>query len=114
VPSIEVVTATGSGGIGDLAGRAVAVEVSIANRGTTAVSMDQATVTMTAGAQGLPAPTVVSDPRHDPLTGRLAPGNTSTGTYVFHWPAGAEGSTLTVLVFPRGGAPAVAFSGAIS
>jgi hypothetical protein len=114
VPSIEVVTATGSGGIGDLAGRAVAVEVTIANQGPRAVSLDQVTVTMTAGAQGLPAPTVVSDPRHDPLTGRAAPRSTSTGTYVFHWPPGAQGSTLTVLVFPRGGAPAVAFSGSIS
>jgi hypothetical protein len=89
----------------------MAVEVTIANDGSEAVPLDEVSVTMIAGSQGLPGPAVVGDPRSDPLTGSLAPRRASTGTYVFHWPPAAQGDRLTVLVSYRGGAPAAAFTG---
>lgn len=107
VPTIIAAEAGGSGGIGDLAGPAVVVEVAVVNGSDKKVSLDDVEVTTTVGS--LPASPVVTDARNDPLTGSLRAGRTATGMYVFHLP-GTTSKDVTVLVAVPGRST-VAFHG---
>ena len=95
-------------GPGETAGSAVAFAVGIRNGGSRPVDLGGFTVTASYGS-AVPAPPSNAAPA-DPLTGRLDPGGTVSGTYVFRIPANQIGSVRiqvssnfspNVLVFRR-------------
>jgi hypothetical protein len=81
------VSATGPG---EIAGSAVAFAVEIRNQGSRPVDLGGFTVTASYGSK-VPAPPSNAAPA-DALTGRLDPGGTAAGTYVFRMPANQVGS----------------------
>lgn len=66
---------------GDVSGDGVLVTVTITNTGTSALPVGDTVVNLT-GADGNPAPMFVGEPAK-PITGSLAAGKSTTGTYAF-------------------------------
>ena len=96
---------------GETSGTAVVVTVDVTNKGTSAADVDSAWVQLTASDGTLGIPTTAGNPH--PLSGTVAPGATSTGSYVFMLPK-AKGRTVTVSVIHSAAAPAAIFKGRVS
>ena len=103
-PRAVQVTARGPGEVG---GSAIAVPVSVRNTSSTAFDLGGLVVNAAYGSAATPAPPTDADPAA-PLTGRLAPGRSASGTYVFTAPASAvsrlrvevsSDATARILVF---------------
>lgn len=113
VINVDRVTAGGGGGIGDLAGPAMAVSMRVENGGNRSLALNEVVVTASYGSAGLPAPSVVNDPRQDPLSGALKPGGAASGVYVFSLPE-AGSSNFAIQVSYAAGAENVEFTGDLS
>jgi hypothetical protein len=107
VGGLRALTVSASGP-GEIAGSAVAFAVEIRNQGSRPVDLGGFTVTASYGSD-VPASPSNAAPA-DPLTGRLAPGGTAAGTYVFRMPANqiesvriqvSSNASPNVLVFRR-------------
>lgn len=109
VTGLDAIQGTGSGR-GNISGPALRATISLTNGTPGPVDLDDVVVAMTYGADHTPAPPL-DDPSRAPFHGRLAPGATATGVYVFRVPAEDRGAvTLTVGYQP--GAPFLVFTGA--
>jgi len=93
---------------GEIAGPGLRVSVEASNEGRRAVSLDGVVVFVSYGADRTPASQVGSS--SDPVRGRLAPGRSRSGSYVYTVPAD-ERDDVRVEVSYTGSAPTVAFSG---
>jgi hypothetical protein len=78
-------------GPGETAGPAVSFVVEVRNGSGAPVDLAAVAVTAAYGAAGTPAVPSSAKPSA-PLSGKLAPGATGRGTYVFRLPAAAEGT----------------------
>jgi hypothetical protein len=78
-------------GPGETAGPAVSFVVEVRNGSGAPVDLAAVAVTAAHGAAGTPAVPSSAKPSA-PLSGKLAPGATGRGTYVFRLPAAAEGT----------------------
>lgn len=103
-PKAVRVTARGPGEVG---GSAIAVTLSVRNTSPKPFDLGGLVVNAAYGSAATPAPPIDTDPAA-PLTGRLAPGGSATGTYVFTAPASAlsrlrvevsSDATARILVF---------------
>ncbi len=92
---------------GEIAGPAVAIELSVSNAGKKAIDLSTAMVSLTNSDEMLGQPTT-SDP-YAPFAGELAPGDTATATYVFLLPKDAR-SGLVVSFQYVAGAPIALFA----
>lgn len=113
VARVTPVQADGGGGIGDLAGPAIAVALRLTNDRSTTISLGEVVVTATYGTDDVPAPGVFHDTRNDHFSGSLRAGRSATGTYVFSLPEDAR-DRVTILVSYAGGVPNVAFQGSLT
>jgi hypothetical protein len=92
----------------------MAVTVEVANDGRTTLALNEVVVTAVHGADRVPAPPIVNDPRNDWMTGPLAPGRSAEGVYVFSLAGAGPGSDDVIIrVSVAGGEPFVAFSGSV-
>ena len=109
VGSIDVELVDGQAvGPGEVARRALLVEVTFDNASDQAVSLDGVVVDVY-GSDGAPGSQLLSDTRVSEVGGDLAPGASATGTYVVA-PAALEGD-VTVVVSYDAGVPSIAFTG---
>jgi hypothetical protein len=108
----EVFMADGSGAIGDLAGRAMAVTVAVENDGDEALALNETVVTADYGREEAPASPIVNDPRNAWLNGTLESGESAKGVYVFGLSGTqSEPTRVVIMVSIAGGEPLVAFEG---
>ena len=107
VTGVAPFTATGAG-IGEVAGPAVRVTVTVTNGSSAAVSLDATTVNAYFGSDAIPASPLPSDGSSAPFSGSLAPGTTATGVYAFGIADGAD-DTVVVTVGRGAGSPLVVF-----
>ena len=107
VTGVAPFTATGAG-IGEVAGLAVRVTVTVTNGSSAAVSLDATTVNAYFGSDETPASPLASDGSSAPFSGSLAPGATATGVYAFGIADGAD-DTVVVTVGRGAGSPLVVF-----
>lgn len=95
---------------GEIAGPGLRVAVEATNGARRAVSLDHVVVFVSYGADRTPASQFGSS--SEPVSGRLAPGKSRTGTYVYGVPLDQR-DDVRVEVSYTGSAPTVAFSGSI-
>jgi hypothetical protein len=107
ISRVTAFTASGAG-VGEVAGPAVRVTLSITNGSSAAVSLDSTTVNAYYGADATPAAPLSSDGSSAPFAGSLAPGESATGTYAFGTGDGA-GDDIVVTVGRGAGSPLVVF-----
>jgi hypothetical protein len=93
---------------GELSGPAVLVTVTVKNDSTDKVNVDSAVVSLTADKGGFGVGTTAGDPK--PLAGDIAPGKSTTGTYMFMLDP-AKGRSVTVSVNYGAGEPVAVFTG---
>lgn len=103
--SVEQVTGQGAGSV---SGRAVRITVGVTNGSPDELSVSGVDVTAYTGSDRVPA-APVDDGGTVGLGGVVAPGERSSGSYLFTLPDDA--STVTVLVAVEAGAPVLVFSG---
>lgn len=90
--AVERVEAQASGP-GEVAGPALALTVTVTNGAGGPLTLDDVVVNLY-GQEGAPGSLFVSDPRMQPLTGELAPGDRATGTYVLSLPPTDDGQLI--------------------
>jgi hypothetical protein len=100
-------TAAGAG-VGEVAGPAVRVTLSVTNGSSAPVSLDTTTVNAYYGPDATPASPLTSDGSSAPFSGSLAPGATATGVYAFGIAEGA-GDALVVTLGRGAGSALVVF-----
>ncbi|HRL80601.1 MAG TPA: hypothetical protein PLK46_09780 [Propioniciclava sp.] len=93
---------------GEVTGPAVKVVVTVANGSQQAVDVSSAVVSLTAADGTLGIPTTAGDPV--PLAGAIAPGASTTGSYVFMLDP-AAGRTVSVTVNYAAAEPVAVFTG---
>jgi hypothetical protein len=95
-------------GIGEVSGPAIQFSVDIRNDGSTDLPLDTVVVTVTSGADAVPADELVSVRKAFPAS--VAAGKTAVGTFTFTLPVSAR-SDVTISVDYRAGTPVTAFRG---
>ena len=98
-------------GLGERDGPALAVSVEMTNDSAETVDLDYVVVNLYA-PDGAPGSTLSGDPRSQPFSGLLAPGESRTAVYVIRIPATAAGSA-TVTVSYGAAVPTVVFTGEV-
>jgi hypothetical protein len=97
-------------GIGQVDGPALRITVRLRNGSASRLSLEQASVNVSYGADQTPAPPL-ADSSSAPFAGSLAPGDTAQGVYVFRVPKSARNSVRVEVAY-RAGAPIMVFTGA--
>lgn len=95
---------------GEIAGPGLRLTVEATNGARGALSLDHVVVSVSYGADRTPASQFGSS--SEPMSGRLAPGRSRTGTYVYALPPDQR-DDVRVEVSYTGSAPTLAFSGSI-
>lgn len=108
--AVEAIEGTGRGP-GNVAGPAVRVTVRLDNGSADPLDLFGVAVDLAYGEDGRPGPTL-DDPSAAPFSGRLAPGDSAEGVYVFRVPPDAR-DDITVSVGHQPGAAYVVFTGAV-
>jgi len=95
---------------GEIAGPAIKLTVVTRNEGERAVDLDGVVVFVSAGKERTPASELKDGAR--PLNGRVGPGDTQTGTYIYTVPR-ADRDDIRVEISYSGRAPTVVFEGSV-
>ncbi len=107
VSSVRFTTQQGRGA-GEVSGPAVVLGVTVRNGGSAPVDLDGATVTLAYGDDVQAAPFDSAPAK--PFNGPVAPGASSTGTYVFALPADQRGRTALTIT-AGAGKPVAVYTG---
>jgi hypothetical protein len=110
LPSIDEIQSKGQGP-GNVSGPALRVKVRLQNGTADPIDLGGVTVNMYYGADRTPA-SPQEDPSRAPFSGKLAPGASADGVYVFSMPSDARNS-VTVELGYLAGAPVVLFTGSV-
>jgi cell division septation protein DedD len=108
VVSLEAIDGTAEG-VGNVAGPALRATVRLTNGAAEPVDLDLVSVTLTHGADAVPA-SPLDDPSRAPLGGTLEPGESAEGVYVFTVPEG-DRDVVSLTVGYGSGVPFLVFTG---
>ncbi|MBF0672774.1 MAG: DUF4352 domain-containing protein [Salinibacterium sp.] len=108
VTAVTSFTAAG-GGVGEVGGDAVRVDVTLTNTADAAQSLSAVVVNLAYGAEATPGSPIFYDPSVKEFNGELAPGESRSGSYVFRVPSEEQGS-ITIEVSHTPASPPFVFA----
>ncbi|MCW4385448.1 hypothetical protein OH146_06650 [Salinibacterium sp. SYSU T00001] len=108
VTAVTPFTAQG-GGVGEIGGDAVRVDVTLSNTAETEQSLGSVTINLAYGPESTPGSPIFYDPSVVEFSGMLAPGESRSGSYVFAVPA-EQRDSLTVWVYHTPTSPPFVFT----